>query len=289
MLSVLLIGARKRVASLEAIQASEEGEGAVKKRFHFLRFIVVLLKIVAALLLLAGIAGVVVTFIFNAGGAGERPLQRVLFWGIWVGAFLGLVGGVFYFIVFWGLADFIRLQLVIEENTRRAALRLSDLKVRLSAAEIGAAVAEGVSKALAAPKDRVPEIRPEPEVVAEAPAVEVAEPTPRAVGAAVGEAKLRAKEILDRSLEEAARQMAELEGTTPPPPEEGPQAEDDLSRIVGIGPVFHLRLREAGITTFAQVAAATPEELAAITEQSVDRVVRDDWIGQAKQLAAGKG
>lgn len=253
------------------------------KKYHFLRFVVVVLKIVAVLLLLAGIAGAILAF--TVGGVGEGALKSLLIWVSRIGGILGLIGGLFYFIVFWGLADLIRVQLAIEENTRGVALRLADLKTRFSAAEIGAAVAEGVAKALEAR-----EARPEVKVVAEPPVVEVSELAPGAVvekvAAEIDEARLRAKETLDRSLEKAARQMAELEA--PAPPVDVKRAEDDLAEIVGIGPVFRVRLREAGITTFAQVAEATPEELAAVAEQSVDRVVRDDWIGQAKKLAAGE-
>jgi len=58
---------------------------------------------------------------------------------------------------------------------------------------------------------------------------------------------------------------------------------DDLELITGIGPVFAARLRTHGITTFAQLAAAEPEKLAEIVELFPERVVEDDWIGQAKE------
>ena len=68
-------------------------------------------------------------------------------------------------------------------------------------------------------------------------------------------------------------------------PEAVPAEGDDLERIHGIGPVFAARLREAGITTFAQLAATGPEDLAAIVELFPERVVEDGWIGQARELA----
>jgi len=246
----------------------------VKKRFYFLRFVAVLLRIMAALLLIAGIVGIILAF--RIGGAGEGALANLLRWVSRAGGILALISGLFYFIAFWGLAELIWAHLVIEESTRGVASRLAELESRLSAAEIGAAAAKEVTKALEAR-----EMKPELKAVAEAPPVTAA--AEREVAEAE-EARLRAKETLDRTLKEAARQMAQLEGA---PPESAPGAEDDLSQITGIGPVFRVRLRQAGITTFAQVAAATPEQLAAITEQSVDRVIRDDWIGQAKKLAGG--
>lgn len=69
-------------------------------------------------------------------------------------------------------------------------------------------------------------------------------------------------------------------------PEEAP-AGDELERISGIGPVFAARLRGRGITTFAQVAQMSSEELAEIVELFPERVVEDDWVGQAKELAEG--
>jgi predicted flap endonuclease-1-like 5' DNA nuclease len=98
------------------------------------------------------------------------------------------------------------------------------------------------------------------------------------------ESRLRARAALDKSLEQAARQMAELEASAPSATQE--RADDNLAGITGIGPVFRVRLRQAGITNFAQLAAATPEALAAITEQSVERIERDDWIGQAAEKVA---
>jgi len=64
----------------------------------------------------------------------------------------------------------------------------------------------------------------------------------------------------------------------------GPEPGDDLELINGIGPVFSARLREKGITTLAQLAAADPEALAAIVESFPERVVEDDWVGQAKRM-----
>ncbi len=118
-------------------------------------------------------------------------------------------------------------------------------------------------------------------------AAEAVEAVVEDVTSELDEARLRAKAALDRSLQEAARQMAELDAPAAPSVPRV-RAEDNLAEIAGIGPVFRVRLRQAGITSFAQLAKATPEELAAITEQSVDRIARDDWAGQAdKRVAVG--
>lgn len=62
-------------------------------------------------------------------------------------------------------------------------------------------------------------------------------------------------------------------------------AGDDFLRIKGIGPTYARRLKDAGFATFAQVAAATPEEVAAAIGWPVDRVKRAEVIDQAKVLA----
>jgi predicted flap endonuclease-1-like 5' DNA nuclease len=54
---------------------------------------------------------------------------------------------------------------------------------------------------------------------------------------------------------------------------------DDLTEIKGVGPAYADRLEDAGVTTFAGLAEADPEELAAATDLSPKRVGR--WIDRA--------
>ncbi|PRX32772.1 large subunit ribosomal protein L21 [Meinhardsimonia xiamenensis] len=65
---------------------------------------------------------------------------------------------------------------------------------------------------------------------------------------------------------------------------------DDLTRLSGVGPVLAKKLKEAGVTTFAQIAAWTPEDVAAMDEKLSfkGRIEREGWIEQAKKLAKGK-
>jgi predicted flap endonuclease-1-like 5' DNA nuclease len=60
---------------------------------------------------------------------------------------------------------------------------------------------------------------------------------------------------------------------------------DDFLQIKGIGPTYARRLKDAGYATFAQIAAASPEEIAAAIGWPVDRVRRSEVIDQAKVLA----
>ena len=64
-------------------------------------------------------------------------------------------------------------------------------------------------------------------------------------------------------------------------------AADDLSQISGVGPVIVKKLNDLGVTTFAQIAAWTKDDVAAMDEKLnfKGRIDRDDWIKQAKKLA----
>ena len=63
---------------------------------------------------------------------------------------------------------------------------------------------------------------------------------------------------------------------------------DDLKQLSGVGPALEKKLHEAGITTFAQVAAWTEDDVAAMDEKLSfkGRIQREGWIEQAKELAS---
>lgn len=63
----------------------------------------------------------------------------------------------------------------------------------------------------------------------------------------------------------------------------------DLKRISGIGPKIEATLKELGIHTYAQIAGWTPENADWIDGYLSfrGRIAREDWIGQARVLAAG--
>ncbi|MHA6692368.1 NADH-quinone oxidoreductase subunit NuoE [Devosia sp. A449] len=64
---------------------------------------------------------------------------------------------------------------------------------------------------------------------------------------------------------------------------------DDLKLISGVGPVLEGRLNGLGITTWAQVAALSADDIARIEDSLsfAGRVTRDNWLGQAAALAKG--
>ncbi len=87
----------------------------------------------------------------------------------------------------------------------------------------------------------------------------------------------------------------------PPPPVTAAQREaapvpaasaasDDLTRIKGLGPKLKTQLGEMGITSFAQIAAWDDTEIDRVDARLgrfQGRIRRDNWVEQAKHLAAG--
>ncbi|MFO8128043.1 NADH:ubiquinone oxidoreductase [Yoonia sp.] len=65
---------------------------------------------------------------------------------------------------------------------------------------------------------------------------------------------------------------------------------DDLKQIKGVGPKLEKTLHDMGIFHFDQIAGWGPKEQAWMDdnlEGFKGRVTRDNWLGQAKTLAAG--
>jgi large subunit ribosomal protein L21 len=62
---------------------------------------------------------------------------------------------------------------------------------------------------------------------------------------------------------------------------------DDLKTLSGVGPALEKKLLEAGITSFAQIAAWTDADIAKMDEKLSfkGRIQREGWVEQAKELA----
>ena len=62
---------------------------------------------------------------------------------------------------------------------------------------------------------------------------------------------------------------------------------DDLKTLSGVGPALEKKLHDAGVTTFAQIAAWTADDIAAMDEKLSfkGRIEREGWVEQAKKLA----
>ncbi|RJT38985.1 proton-conducting membrane transporter [Mesorhizobium waimense] len=64
---------------------------------------------------------------------------------------------------------------------------------------------------------------------------------------------------------------------------------DNLRRLIGIGPVNEKLLKGLGVTSYAQIAAWTAADVKRIEDvlNFDGRIAREQWIDQAKLLAAG--
>ncbi len=88
---------------------------------------------------------------------------------------------------------------------------------------------------------------------------------------------------------EAPAKTAKTEAAAPAALFKAPEGEaDDLKKISGVGPVLEKKLNELGITTFAQVAAFTKEDIDKVDDalSFKGRIERDNWLEQASKLAA---
>ena len=63
---------------------------------------------------------------------------------------------------------------------------------------------------------------------------------------------------------------------------------DDLKQLSGVGPALEKKLHEAGVTSFAQIAAWTEADVEEFGEKLSfkGRIEREGWIEQAKELAS---
>lgn len=62
---------------------------------------------------------------------------------------------------------------------------------------------------------------------------------------------------------------------------------NDLTAIEGVGPFLEKKLNDAGVFTYADIAAWDTAKITAITQQISffeGRIEKDDWVGQAKKL-----
>ncbi len=63
---------------------------------------------------------------------------------------------------------------------------------------------------------------------------------------------------------------------------------DDLKRLSGVGPALEKKLHASGITTFAQIAAWTEDDIAEFGEKLSfkGRIEREGWVAQAQEFLA---
>jgi predicted flap endonuclease-1-like 5' DNA nuclease len=114
----------------------------------------------------------------------------------------------------------------------------------------------------------------------------VAKPAPAPTPAPVAPKPAPAPvQIKAEPVEEAAPAPVAEAPAPPAPP--APAEPDDLKRLDGIGPKIANTLSDLGVTTYAQLAAMTPEQIAEMLEGKVRLAFPGTWPAQAKFAAAG--
>lgn len=125
--------------------------------------------------------------------------------------------------------------------------------------------ATGAAQSSVAAKEAAPVLAPAPEPAPPPPTTIAAEPVPVAAP-------------------EAAPVVATPSATT------ASDGQDNLLRMKGVGPKLNQLLIELGVTRYEQIANWTEADLASIDTKLGNfkgRPVRDQWVDQAKYLAAG--
>ncbi len=87
-----------------------------------------------------------------------------------------------------------------------------------------------------------------------------------------------------------AKAAPKAEAPAPKAEKKAAAAADDLKLLSGVGPALEKKLLEAGVTSFAQIAAWTEADIAEFDEKLSfkGRIEREGWVEQAKTLAAEK-
>ena len=97
----------------------------------------------------------------------------------------------------------------------------------------------------------------------------------------------RRAEELSRAQTSLERARLELEASAAAAVVAAPRLTLGLRRIRGIGPAYQRALEQLGVTRAQQLAAWTDDDVAAFAEKlkiRAERIVSDDWIGQARAL-----
>lgn len=104
------------------------------------------------------------------------------------------------------------------------------------------------------------------------------------VKAAVGAGSVAGVAVAAAAPKKAAAPKAEKKAEAP----KAAAGADDLKQLSGVGPALEKKLHEAGITTFAQIAAWTEADVEEFGEKLSfkGRIEREGWIEQAKELAS---
>jgi len=205
-------------------------------------------------------------------------LQIVVF--LLIALALGFVAG--WMMRGWGLDGSTRMSDGYEQSQREALLRELNTarserdEARTQMLAMRASIAEkGGSEKAEAEKEGTKQKGPEEE---------------ERSGAEDGKAAQRPSYSAPPTLRQAPRQdsPSASPSATTAATEAGTDSADDLKRIKGVGPKLEQTLHEMGITSFAQIAAWTENEVREVNAKLrfQGRIERDNWIAQAQAFLA---
>ncbi len=105
------------------------------------------------------------------------------------------------------------------------------------------------------------------------------------IKAAIGAGSVAGVAAAAAAPKKAATPKAEMKAEAPKAAAAGA---DDLKLLSGVGPALEKKLIEAGVTSFAQIAAWTDADVEEFGEKLSfkGRIEREGWIEQAKELAS---
>lgn len=184
-----------------------------------------------------------------------------LIWNMWILLLLAFIGGVVTGWILHGKSD--------ESPKSGPKGLLEPGQAPHSHATVTLDAEEAPKAEPAAPKKRAADLLQEaaPELVTPAEAPTESEP--------------EAKSAPDADTQSAPdAPLAEPETETPP-------ISEDLTRIKGLGPKAAAKLSELGVTSLAQIANWTDEDVSRMDDaiNGRGRIERDEWVKQAKALS----
>lgn len=111
-----------------------------------------------------------------------------------------------------------------------------------------------------------------------------------AAAATTAKAKTKKKPVAKTSKAKADAAVDVDDGWKPQGFTSRPSDADELKRIKGIGPVIEKTLNGLGVYQFKQIASFDKDNISWVENylSFPGRIEREDWISQAKDLAAGK-
>lgn len=179
-----------------------------------------------------------------------------------------------------------------EADARRLQLQLDEARAgRLQKANIAFNVPEG--RKIASPESSFTKVQNELASMPKEPARPVPMPIPAASLAPV---EAPASAPVPAPAPTLFPVSAELTGAEEDPDlglvfRKRPDDVDDLEAIKGVGPVILHKLHDFGVYRFKQIALWSPERIQTFSERLdvfKDRIGREDWVAQAKQMHAEK-